>query len=79
MEAKFTRLTHKIAIQLVLVAESCNICSSRSRRQVQKFLVTSSQACFVDDKPFSGKVLEIYGGLVNIVSMQLKVGVPVML
>jgi hypothetical protein len=42
-------------------------------------LVTSSQACFVDDKPFSGKVLEIYGGLVNIVSMQLKVGVPVML
>jgi hypothetical protein len=32
MAAKFTRLTHKIAIQLHLVAESCTICSSRSRR-----------------------------------------------
>jgi hypothetical protein len=32
MAAKLTRLTHKIAAQLHLVAESCNICSSRSRR-----------------------------------------------
>jgi len=32
MIAKLTRLTHKIAIQLHLVAESCTICSSRSRR-----------------------------------------------
>jgi len=31
MAAKLTRLTHKIAIQLHLVAESCSICSSRSR------------------------------------------------
>jgi hypothetical protein len=28
MAAKPTRLTHKIAIQLYLVAESCTICSS---------------------------------------------------
>jgi hypothetical protein len=40
MAAKLTRLTHKIAIQLHLVAESCNICSSRSRRPVRKFLDT---------------------------------------
>jgi hypothetical protein len=31
MAAKLTRLTHKIAIQLHLVAESCTICSSRSK------------------------------------------------
>jgi hypothetical protein len=30
MAAKLVRLTHKIAIQLHLVAESCTICSSRS-------------------------------------------------
>jgi hypothetical protein len=30
MAAKLTRLSHKIAIQLHLVAESCTICSSRS-------------------------------------------------
>jgi hypothetical protein len=30
MVAKLTRLTHKIAIQLHLVAESYTICSSRS-------------------------------------------------
>jgi hypothetical protein len=29
MAAKLTRLTHKIAIQLHLVAETCTICSSR--------------------------------------------------
>jgi hypothetical protein len=32
MAAKLTRLTHKIAIQLRLVAEIVTICSSRSRR-----------------------------------------------
>jgi hypothetical protein len=32
MAAKVTRLTDKIAIQQRLVAESCTICSSRSRR-----------------------------------------------
>jgi len=38
MEAKLTRLTHKIAIQLL----SCSICSSRSRRPVRKLLDTPS-------------------------------------
>jgi hypothetical protein len=42
MAAKLTRLTHKIAIQLHVVAESCIICSSRSRRPVRKLLDTSS-------------------------------------
>jgi hypothetical protein len=42
MAAKLTRLTHKIAIQLHLVAESCTICSSRSRRPIRKPLVTPS-------------------------------------
>jgi hypothetical protein len=42
MAAKLTRLTHNIAIQLHLVAESCTICSSRSRRPVQKLLDTPS-------------------------------------
>jgi ABC-type proline/glycine betaine transport system permease subunit len=41
MEAKLTRLTHKIFIQLHLVAESSNIYSSRSRRPVRKLLDTS--------------------------------------
>jgi hypothetical protein len=42
MTAKLTRLTHKIAMQLHLVAESCTICSSRSRRPVRKPLDTPS-------------------------------------
>jgi len=37
-----TRLTHKIAIQLHLVAESCTICICCSRRPVRKLLVTLS-------------------------------------
>jgi hypothetical protein len=39
MAAKLTRLTHKIAIQLHLVAESYTICSSRSRRPVRKLFI----------------------------------------
>jgi hypothetical protein len=42
MVAKLTILTHKIAIQLHLVAESCTIFSSRSRRPVRKLLDTPS-------------------------------------
>jgi len=42
MEAKLTRLTHTIAIQLHLLAESCTICSSCSRRPIRKFLDTPS-------------------------------------
>jgi len=45
MAAKLTRLTHKIAAQLHLEAESYTICSSRSRRQVQKLLDTPSYGC----------------------------------
>jgi hypothetical protein len=40
--AKLIRLTHKIAIQLHLVAESCTICSSCSRWPVRKLLDTPS-------------------------------------
>jgi hypothetical protein len=39
---KFIRLTHKITIQLHLVAESYTICGSRSRRPVRKLLDTLS-------------------------------------
>jgi len=42
MAAKLTRLTHKIAIQLYLVAESYTICSFGSRRPVRKLLDTLS-------------------------------------
>jgi hypothetical protein len=42
MAAKLTRLTHKIAIELHLVAESCTICISRSRWPVRKLLDTPS-------------------------------------
>jgi hypothetical protein len=42
MTAKLTRLTHKVAIQLHLVAESCTICSSRSGPPVRKLLDTPS-------------------------------------
>jgi len=42
MTAKFTRLNHNITIQPHTVAESCSICSSRSRRAVRKLLDTPS-------------------------------------
>jgi hypothetical protein len=42
MVTKITRLTHKIAIQLHLVAESCTIFSYRSRWPVPKLLDTPS-------------------------------------
>jgi hypothetical protein len=42
MAAKLTRLTHKIAVQLHLLSESCIICSSRSKRPVRKLLDTPS-------------------------------------
>jgi hypothetical protein len=40
MAAKLTRLTHRVAIQLHLVAESCTICGSPSRRPAWKLLDT---------------------------------------
>jgi hypothetical protein len=42
---KLTRLTHKIAIQMHLAAESCTICSSHSRLSVRKLMVTLSYVC----------------------------------
>jgi hypothetical protein len=42
MTTKHTRLTHTIAIQLHLMAETCTICSSLSRRPVWKLLDTLS-------------------------------------
>jgi len=42
MVAKFAILTHKIAIQLHLVAESCTTCSSHSGRPVRKLMDTPS-------------------------------------
>jgi hypothetical protein len=45
MAAKLTGLTHKIAIKPHLMAESCTICSSRSRRPVRKLLDTPSYVC----------------------------------
>jgi hypothetical protein len=42
MASKLTRLTHKIAIKLHVVAESCTICSYRTRRPVRKLLDTHS-------------------------------------
>jgi hypothetical protein len=40
MATKLTKMTHKIAIQLHLVAESWDICISRCRRPVRKLLDT---------------------------------------
>jgi hypothetical protein len=47
MAAKLTRLTHKIAIQLHLVAQSCTICSSHSRQPVRKHLDTPSYVTII--------------------------------
>jgi len=46
MAAKLTRLIHKIAIQLHLVAGSYTICSSRSRRPVRNLLDTASYLAY---------------------------------
>jgi hypothetical protein len=57
MAAKLTRLTHKIAIQLLLMSEICTFCSSCSRRLVRKLLDTPSYLyAFIDTTyliPFS--------------------------
>jgi hypothetical protein len=42
MAAELTRLTHIIAMQVHLVAETRTICNSRSRRPVWKLLDTLS-------------------------------------
>jgi hypothetical protein len=48
MAAKLARLTHKVSIQLHLLAESCTICSSRSRRPVRKLFDTPSYSMCVN-------------------------------
>jgi len=56
MMAKLIRMTHKIVIQPHLVAESCTICSSCSRRPVQKLLdVPSYMSYNMKLKPFTCK------------------------
>jgi hypothetical protein len=45
MATELTRLTHKVEIQLYLVAESCTICTSRSRQPVRKLLNTTLYVC----------------------------------
>jgi hypothetical protein len=62
MAAKLTRLTYKIAIQLHLVAESCIICSSRSRRSVRKLLDTPSYI----GNYFEGHFREPIGAVIDI-------------
>jgi len=42
MATKLTRLTHRLVIQLYLVAESCTICNCRFRWPVRKLLDTPS-------------------------------------
>jgi hypothetical protein len=59
MAAKLTRLTHKIAIKLYLMAESCTICISRYRRPVRKLLVTTSYLSTDKELHFGpGKLLQ---------------------
>jgi hypothetical protein len=57
MAAKLTILTHKIVIQPYLVAESCTICSSRSRRPDRK-LFGYTLVCFLNRLN-----LDIYGDI----------------
>jgi hypothetical protein len=61
MAAKFTRLNHKIAIKLHLVAENCIICSSGSKRLVRKLLDTPSFIAYTRDKhgDFADRILLI--------------------
>jgi hypothetical protein len=54
MAAKLTRLTHKLAIQLHPVAESCTSCSSRSQAASEETygytLVLYEKTIFMDVK-----------------------------
>jgi hypothetical protein len=61
--AKLARLTHKIAIQLNLVAESCTIYSSRSRWSVRKLLDTPSYTILFHRSPLSSSSIKGVGSL----------------
>jgi len=63
MEAKLIRLTHKIAIQLHLVAERYTICSSRFRRPVRLLLDTPSYYA-VYHKDFISEVRRLLSRLI---------------
>jgi hypothetical protein len=67
MAAELTRLTHKIAIQLHLVAETCTICISHSRRPAQKLLDTPS---YIDVIKVYSFLLESYFCVSNINGVQ---------
>jgi hypothetical protein len=60
MASKLTRLAHKIATQLHLVAESCTICSSRSRRPVRKLLDTPSYTFHIAIYEHEGPVKALF-------------------
>jgi hypothetical protein len=57
MAGKLIILTHKIAIQLHLVTESCTICSFRSRMPVRKLLDTPSYIPLLSGHNFHVKTL----------------------
>jgi hypothetical protein len=59
MAAKLTRLTHKLTIQLHLAAESCTICSSRTRRPVRKLLDITSHMCKARFELFTAMDIQI--------------------
>jgi len=61
MATKLTRLSHKIAIQLHLVLDSCTICSSRSRRPVRILLHFSVPSYCSQYTPLYKEILEFYG------------------
>jgi len=60
MSAKFTGLTHKIALHMHLLAEGYTICSSCSRRPVRKPLDTPSY----DDQQSKSDQLLLHVGLI---------------
>jgi hypothetical protein len=67
MAAKLTRLTHKIAIQVLLMAESFTVSSSRSRRPVRKLLDTPSYIYVV--KPVNCGLDDLHSILVRTVQI----------
>jgi len=61
MAAKLPRLTHKIAIQLHVAAESCAICSYCSRWPVWKLLDIPSHAIISALQQCGNKAVRIKG------------------
>jgi hypothetical protein len=61
MAAKLTRLTHKLAIELHLVVESCTICSFRCRRSVRKLTDTPSYFHWYKSQYSSVNIATDYG------------------